>query len=311
MKLPNTSRVNNMKNKSIAVLCGGPGSEREVSLKTGQAVYDALTKGGYTKVSITDASTGLEGLAADKPDICFNALHGTYGEDGVLQGFLDMLRIPYTGSGLEASALAYDKHFSKLCFEAAGIPTPEYKLLGEGELPAQFPCVIKPARAGSTIGITILQDASEAAFALALAREQDSKILAEQFIDGKELTVSIFNGQALPLIDIRPISGFYDYKSKYTRGMTDYVFDHGLSEAEEALILKTALDAYNVLGCTGAARTDVIYDGKTPWVLEVNTMPGMTSNSLLPKAAAEKGISFLELLEMMLADGFKRGNKRY
>ena len=294
-------KMKSIREKKIAVIYGGPGSEREVSLKTGRAVYDTLNEAGFKYLSLLDGSD-LSEILKIRPDICFNAMHGRYGEDGALQGFLEILGIPYTGSGVSASSLAFDKHLSKLSFAANNIPTPAYEILKDGELPQKFPCVVKPAREGSTIGITIVKSPEGANEAVKLARRYDKKVMAEEFIEGKEFTVSIFNELVLPAIWIKPVSGFYDYESKYTPGKTLYLFDLNISDKDKLEVQRVALGAYKALGCKGAARTDIIFDNKTAYVLEVNTMPGMTGTSLLPKAAREAGISFAELLTMMLQD---------
>ncbi len=297
-----------MKSKSICVLYGGHPSEREVSLRTGKAVYDSLVNSGYTNVTLLDIKgSNAEELLDISPDVCFIAIHGRYGEDGVLQGYLEMLMIPFTGSGVSASAVAFDKTLSKLCFESCKVPTPPYYVVNGCEAASRFmPCVIKPAREGSTVGITIARSSEEFSKGVELALQYDKKVMVEKFIPGKEFTVSIFDGEAFPPIWIKPASGFYDYKSKYTKGATEYLFDLEISEAEMELVKKTALKAYNSVGCEGVARVDIIYDGEIPWVLEVNTVPGMTETSLLPKAAERAGMSFLQLVERMLAQAYKK-----
>lgn len=290
--------------KRIVILYGGPSAEREVSLNTGQGVYNALKEAGWENIELMDAmSVNLARLANDRPDICFNAVHGKFGEDGGLQGYLEVLGIPYTGSGIEASALAFDKHLSKLVFEKEGLHVPE--TLSESSL--RFPCVVKPARGGSSIGITVVKSEAGYAAARELAARYDNKVLTEAFISGLELTVSVLNGIVLPVIWIRPASGVYDYESKYTAGKTEYLFELGLEAEEIKCIEETALRAYKVLEAKGAARTDVLYDTrtKTPYVLELNTMPGMTATSLLPKAAGRAGISFAGLIRLMLEDAIK------
>lgn len=294
-----------MNNLDILILFGGKSSEREVSARTAVAIYESLKNKAYERVNLLDISFNIGQIAESKPDICIIAVHGSAGEDGKLQGYLDMLEIPYTGSDVEASALAFNKYLSKICFEANNIPTPAYFVAGKSE--NKFTkCVVKPVRQGSTVGISVVSDKADYEKAINYAYEFDSFVMVEEFISGKEFTVSIFNGEALPIIWIRPKSGFYDYESKYTKGHTEYLFETGLTEDEEQIIKKIALDAYNALGCSGVARVDFIYDGKTPYVLEVNTVPGMTETSLLPKAAQKAGISFIQLVEMMMKDGLER-----
>ncbi len=290
-----------MKNKAIAVLYGGKSSEREVCLKTGRAVYNAMLKGGFKNICLIDVDKNLcKNIDKFNPDICFIALHGTYGEDGKIQGLLEMLEIPYTGSGVFANAVAFDKDITKQLLNINNIKTPNYYLSDNLPEDLTFPCIVKPAREGSTIGITIVEKESELHPAIDEAKKYDSKVLIEDFIDGKEITVSILNGKVLPHIYIRPKNGFYDYESKYTKGMTEYLFETGLTERQIEKINFTALKIYEIFSCEGAARVDFIFDGQNAWVLEINTLPGMTETSLLPKAANKAGISFLELVEELL-----------
>jgi D-alanine-D-alanine ligase len=292
-----------MKKLKITVLYGGESSEREVSLRTGQAMHNALVAGGYSNVKLLDAKRENISELSDpltRPDLCLLALHGKYGEDGVIQGYLEMLNIPYTGSDVAASAVAFDKYLTKLCFDAENVPSADWWLSSDTGVQPSFPCVVKPAREGSTVGISIVKSAAEYDAAVHEASQYDEKVLVEKFVSGKELTITVLNGHVLPAIWIKPDSGFYDYKSKYTKGATKYLFDTGISDIEMVVINSTALKAYTVLGCEGVARVDIIYDGKTPYVLEVNTIPGMTETSLVPKAAAQAGISFLEVLEAVM-----------
>ncbi|MCX8084511.1 MAG: D-alanine--D-alanine ligase [Calditerrivibrio sp.] len=289
-----------MYSDKIAVLYGGVSSEREVSLKTGRGIYSALLKRGYDNTILIDVGWDIaEILIREKPDFCFIALHGKYGEDGTIQGLLEMMRIPYNGSGVAASVVAFDKVLSKKIFKEAGIPTADYFVYnGESSSPF-YPCVVKPSREGSTIGITIVKDDSEFVSAIDEAKRYDNKIIVEKFVQGKELTISIIDDLILPIIWIRPLKGFYDYTSKYTKGLTEYLFDTGLDCKEEQLVKDVAKRAYDILECRSAARVDVIYDGKTPYVLEVNTLPGMTETSLLPNAAAKFGLSYEDVVEMI------------
>ncbi len=297
-----------MHKDKIAVLYGGLSSEREVSLKTGKGIYDALLRKGYEKTFLVDVGWDLaEVLLREKPDFCFIALHGKYGEDGAVQGLLECMRIPYNGSGVSASAVAFDKVFTKKILKSAGIPTADY-FVYNGEKGSQFyPCVVKPAREGSTIGVSIVHDDSQFGDAIKEAKKYDSKIIVEKFINGKELTISIVDDLILPIIWIRPIKGFYDYTSKYTKGMTEYLFNTGLTEEQESYVKRTAKDVYDIVGCEAAARVDIIFDGETPYVLEVNTLPGMTETSLLPNAANRYGISYDDLVEMI----YLKGKRRY
>jgi len=290
------------KKEKIVVLYGGYSSEREVSLTTGTAMGNALKKSGYKNVIFMDLGDNfLQELLKLKPGICVNGLHGKFGEDGKIQAVLESLGIFYTGSGVAASCIAFDKAYSKYIIRGAGLPTADFKIVSKAEKKPPFlPCVVKPAREGSTIGISIVKKEEEYKKALEFAAEYDNKIVVERFLDGKEITVGILGDKALPPIWIKPESGFYDYESKYTKGKTEYLFDTGFSENEIAEIKNTALRAFNVSGCTGYGRVDFIYKENTPYILEINTLPGMTETSLLPQAAAEAGINFEKLVEKIL-----------
>nr|MBP8036658.1 D-alanine--D-alanine ligase [Negativicutes bacterium] len=308
--------VIHMQRKKIGVLMGGPSAEREVSLNTGKAIVAALQEKNYNVVGIDlDPAHFVQQLQEHQIDIVFNALHGLYGEDGKLQGALEMLGIPYTGSGVLASAMAMDKAVSKRLFQSAGIPTPRYQLLkrrermGEAILNGildefEVPFVVKPSTQGSTIGLTIVQEPEELAVALEKAFNYDSEVLVEEFVDGSELTVGILGGlqpEALPIVEIVPYSGIYDYHAKYTKGATEYFVPARVDEATTRLTQEVALAAFKILGCSGIARVDVRLDPSNhPYVLEVNTIPGMTATSLVPKAAAAVGMSFPELCERIL-----------
>jgi len=290
------------RSKKIVVLYGGYSSEREVSLTTGAAMGNALKKSGYKNVIFMDIGDNFsKELLEIKPDVCVNGLHGKFGEDGQIQAILESLRIPYTGSGVAASCIAFDKAYSKYILRGAGLPTADFGIATKDEeKPPFLPCVVKPAREGSTIGISIVKEEEEYKKALALAAEYDDKIVVEKFLDGKEITVGILGDKALPPIWIKPESGFYDYESKYTKGKTEYLFDTGCSENEIAEIKDKALRAFKTLGCMGYGRVDFIYTDNIPYILEINTLPGMTETSLLPQAAAEAGINFEKLVEEIL-----------
>jgi len=297
-----------MYNEKIAVLYGGLSSEREVSLKTGKGIFEALQRKGYKNSYLIDVDWDLpERLIKERPDFCFIALHGKFGEDGTIQGLLEYMRIPYNGSGVSASAVAFDKIFSKKVLKSANIPTADYFVYKAERSSNFYPCVVKPAREGSTIGVTIVHNDDQFLSAIDEAKKYDNKILVEKFIKGQELTVSIIDDIVLPIILIKPIKGFYDYTSKYTKGMTEYLFDTGLSEDNEIKVKKIAKETYDLIGCQSAARVDIIFDGETPYVLEVNTLPGMTETSLLPNAANRYGISYDDLVEMI----YKQGKRRY
>lgn len=292
--------------KRIAVLLGGRSAEREVSLRTGAAVAEALRRPGRDVVEV-DAGTGLARRLEDLgPDAAFVALHGRWGEDGTVQGLLEMLGIPYTGSGVLASALAMDKGMSKVVFRALGVPTPDFQVLGPGAGPDELelapPLVAKPVREGSTIGVAVAREAAQVPAALAEARAHGTEILVEAFVAGREVTLGVLDGEPLPLVEIVPEKGFYDYESKYTPGRTRYLCPAPLEDDPARAAAEAGCAAYRALGCAGAARVDVMIDAAgRPWVLEVNTIPGMTPTSLLPKAAAAAGMTFAELAERILA----------
>ena len=288
----------------VAVLLGGPSSEREVSLMSGNAVLAALRERGVDAHPFDPAERDLWELKRDGFDRVFIALHGRFGEDGTVQGALETLRIPYTGSGVMASALAMDKWRTKLVWQAAGIPTPRYRVVDAGTdwmavvAALGLPLIVKPAREGSTIGITKVAtvDHGELATAYAEAARHDALVLVEEFVVGRELTASIVNGRALPLIRIEAPQGNYDYHNKYFSDETKYHCPAGLPDAQEQEIRATCLSAFAVVGCSGWGRLDLILraDGSYS-LLEVNTSPGMTGHSLVPMAARQAGIAFPDL----------------
>ncbi|MDF2569472.1 MAG: ddlB [Sporomusa sp.] len=304
-----------MKNKKIAVVMGGPSAEREVSLNTGRAILAALQEKGYNAIGI-DLSPQhfVDQLKKEQIDIVFNAIHGLYGEDGLMQGALEMLGIPYTGSGVLSSAMAMDKAVTKRLFTAAGIPTPRSHLYNKqdakrglaDEILMEFgtPVVVKAAAQGSSIGVVIVEESVNLEFAVTEAFKYSDHIVVEEFIKGKELTVSILGTdqpEALPIIEIVPQSGRYDYNSKYTKGATEYIVPARLETEVASHVQQVALEAYKLLNCRGIGRVDVMLGSNNkPYVLEVNTIPGMTATSLVPKAAAAVGISFADLCERIL-----------
>ncbi len=297
----------------IGVIAGGISSEREVSLSTGKGIYEALLSLGYRAEFID--FTGDIKVMLDKMDIAFLALHGKYGEDGTMQGFLELLKIPYTGSGVLASAIAMDKIYSKKIFEFENIPTPPYlvpdlndktqmdKIAGKAGSSIGYPLIVKPGRGGSSIGVTIVQSPEGLKRAIKDASLQDGRVLIEKFIPGKQLTVSIIGikPQALPIIEIRPKSGFYDYQSKYTPGFTEYIVPAPIEKDLAEKVRSFAVKCHNALDCSAISRVDFIHgnDGSIN-ILEVNTIPGMTPTSLVPKAAAVCGISYEMLTEIIL-----------
>ncbi|MBZ0220779.1 MAG: D-alanine--D-alanine ligase [Candidatus Methylomirabilis sp.] len=292
-----------LKKKKIGVLMGGTSEEREISLKTGSAVLGALLEKGYRAVAI-DAGKDLPAkLRAGKIDVAFIALHGRHGEDGCVQGLLEVMGIPYTGSGVRASAMAMDKVVAKKVMESHGVSTPKSLVYsGKGAVTLRPPLVVKPACQGSAIGVSIVKGRSGLKKALELAESFRGGVLVEKYIEGRELTIGILDGTALPTIEIRPRKGgFYDYKAKYTKGMTDFLVPAPIAKAVDKRAAKEALAAYRALGCSGAARVDLMLGGNgTPYVLEVNTVPGMTELSLLPRAAEAAGMDYPALVEEIL-----------
>jgi len=297
----------------VGVIAGGVSAEREVSLKTGTQIFNALQNLGY-QVKFIDFKNDFTSQFSDI-DIAFLALHGRYGEDGTVQGALELLKIPYTGSGVLSSAMVIDKVLTKKLLQCEGIPTPEYIALEGPDYGALadiedriqstmgYPVVIKPNREGSTIGITISRNQKGTEAGIAEAAKHDNVILIEKFITGRELTVSILGRQAiaLPIIEIRPKSGFYDYQSKYTVNMTEYLVPAQMDDDLAEGISRYAIQSHKLLSCSSLSRVDFILDQhNVPYLLEVNTMPGMTPTSLVPKAAAAAGISFEYLVEIIL-----------
>lgn len=282
---------------------GGPGSERPISLASGKAVAEALREKGYhvTEVDVT----GHEVSLPEGTELAYNLIHGTYGEDGELQQQLENLNIPYTGAGVAASKLSFDKALTKEAFIKASVPTPASEVidLSAGETPSlPLPFVIKPPREGSSVGVHLVFEESEIAAALQDARKYDTKVLVEQYIKGKELTVTILDDTALPVIHISPETGFYDMNNKYPwltkTGKTNYICPADLTEEETRNVQAAALAAHRSACVEVYSRVDVLLreDGE-PFVIEINTIPGMTSSSLVPKAAAAVGIPFPELCE--------------
>ncbi|OHB33876.1 MAG: D-alanine--D-alanine ligase [Desulfuromonadaceae bacterium GWC2_58_13] len=296
-----------LKAKKIGVLLGGMSAEREVSLRTGKAVHNALLEAGFQAVAI-DAGRDLAArLAAERIEVAFIALHGRFGEDGTVQGLLEMLDIPYTGSGVMASSMAMDKVTTKKILLYHELPTPAFKVFKRGEdLEGllggcrHFPLVVKPAREGSTIGISIVRSREELIAGVHTALEHDDLILVEDFIQGAEVTVGVLAGKPLPIIQVVPKGGFYDYHAKYTVGQTEYLLPAPIDEGMQQRLQQAAVDAYRALGCDGAARIDFMVREREFYCLEVNTIPGMTETSLLPKAARHAGISFTELVLRIL-----------
>ena len=299
-----------LKQKQVGVLLGGLSVEREVSQRTGAAVSQALKGLGYRVVEVDVQKDIAARLLVEKVEVAFIALHGRYGEDGSIQGLLESMFIPYTGSGVLASALGMDKVFAKEIFIARKIPTPAYRaftdaasaLAAERSLPFPFPCVVKPSREGSSVGVHICHTAAEYAPAVKDAAKYAGMILVEQYVKGREVQSAVLDDQSLGAIEVVPATEFYDYEAKYKSGSgTRYLYPAPLPPDQYARVNEVCLAAHRALGCSGATRSDVIVlpSGEVT-ILEVNTLPGMTATSLLPKIAAGQGISFPDLCERLL-----------
>lgn len=301
-----------LKQVNVAVLMGGLSAEREVSLKTGAAIAAALQRSGYRVVPLDVTREVARDLRRRRIGAAFIALHGRGGEDGTMQGLLETMGIPYTGSGVLASALAMDKKHSKWVFTRNRLPHAPFTVLDREALAAKgWPCgklspplVVKPTCEGSTIGISIVRRKGDLKKALRSALRYGDEVLVEQFISGRELTVGVLGDRALEVVEIVAVGGFYDYKAKYRSGTTRYLVPAALEPSARKRLQRLALAAHAALGCRGASRVDfrLRRDGR-PFLLEVNTIPGMTETSLLPKAAAAEGMSFEELVEWILLDG--------
>lgn len=303
--------------KHVAVLKGGWSAEREVSLNSGAACAKALRAVGY-KVTEIDVKPDIAGqLAKIKPDAVFNALHGRWGEDGCVQGLLELMKIPYTHSGVLASAVAMDKPMAKKMFEAAGLRCPKGMVVTRAGMlkgdPLPRPFVVKPANEGSSVGVHIVTAEDNRSLALIMdvsehqpADTNEPSYLVEEYIPGRELTAAVLSGKALGVTELRPKSGFYDYENKYTGGKTDHLCPAPIPDGIYKKIMDISLTAHRVLGCRGLTRSDFRWDeskGETGlYILEINTQPGMTALSLSPELAAHAGISFNELVRLLVED---------
>ena len=293
--------------KKIAVLMGGPGSEREVSLATGRGVSKALRSLG---AEVVDVDVHDENFVLPKDvDLAFIAIHGTFGEDGELQKILEARGVPYTGDGVEASRAAFDKILSKEKFREHNVVTPKWEVIEGGQRPTiAVPLVVKPARQGSTVGVVVVRKERELDAALAEADKYDRKLLIEEFVSGRELTIGVLGDQALPILEIIPKGGFYDFNNKYpflnpqAGGGAEHVCPAKIDPNKTKQIQEQALRAFRALGLVVYARVDVLLsDSGDPFVLEVNNIPGMTETSLLPEAAAAAGINYVDLCTRIIA----------
>jgi D-alanine-D-alanine ligase len=293
--------MNQWKQSDVAVLMGGPSNEREVSLRTGAGCAAALQSLGYQVRCIDLTADAIRDLVNHRPDVVFLALHGTPGEDGTVQGMLELLSVPYTGSGVLASALGMDKVRSKRLFESVGVPTPVWTVAKADMVSAPWlPCVVKPSLEGSSVGVSLVRDASEWAPAVSRCLQGRGLPLVEELIEGDELTVGLLDGELLGVVRIVANATFYDYDAKYQRNDTQYEVPAKLDDELQAEVVRAAQQAYRALGCRGVARVDVMLRDRAPFVLEVNTIPGMTATSLVPKMAAATGMSFPALCERIL-----------
>jgi len=295
------------KGKRVGVLMGGSSHEREISLETGEAVLAALTRKGYDAVAVDPVGDPIASLHTAGIEVAFICLHGRFGEDGRVQGCLELMGIPYTGSGVQASAVAMDKVLTKRIWETHHIPTPDHWVVsGAGELAALVrhlgePVVVKPVYEGSSFGVEIVRTPEESEAALERARSFGSRCFVERFVGGRELTCGLLSGDPLPLVEIRTPGGLYDFDAKYRGEATEYLCPAPVEPALRREIQRTCARAAAAIGCRGGVRVDVLMDvAENYYLLEVNTIPGMTSHSLLPKAAAAMSIDFDDLVELLL-----------
>lgn len=296
--------------KKIGVLMGGLSSERSVSLDTGNAILEALIEKGYDAVPVDVSRDAAQLIRRAGVEIAFIGLHGKFGEDGAIQGMLEIMGIPYTGSGILASAMGMNKIASKAVFKAKGLKVGQYRVVDAGDrdqlasAPAEigFPLVVKPCSEGSSVGVSLVHNHAEFGPAIALAFKYDREILVERYIRGKEIQVGILGNRALGAIEIVPKkSEFYDFEAKYKKGMSDHFFPARIPGPVYKQVLASGLDAHRALGCRGYSRVDFIVDESgAPYILEVNTLPGMTATSLLPEIAKGVGILFPDLVEEIL-----------
>ncbi|RJQ20260.1 MAG: D-alanine--D-alanine ligase [Nitrospiraceae bacterium] len=301
--------------KRIGVLMGGESSERDISIRSGLAIYQGLQELGYNAAPIDISKDVVTVLRKEKIKFAFLALHGGIGENGAIQGMLEVLGTPYTGSGILASALAMDKEVSKKIFTYHGLPVAPFVVMEKGKwkkeknlpssvshLPFTLPWVVKPVAEGSSIGVSIVKEEKDLSLSVEKAFSFDRRVMVEKFIPGKEVHIGILGHRVLGGVEVRPSLEFYNYEAKYTSGLTDYIVPPEIDEATYEKAKDIALKAHEALGCSGASRVDLRIDeqGNVPNVLEVNTLPGMTTTSLLPKIAKSAGLSFNDLIEEII-----------
>jgi len=317
--IPKTQDAIRYKFGRIGVLMGGPSTEREISLKSGKAVYESLKEMGLDVIAVDIKTDDLKQnsclIKSKGIDCAFIALHGRFGEDGQIQTILDGLKIPYTGSGAKASMLAMDKIASRKIFQEHGLNVPRYMILESSSFNSNqvvyselhLPWVVKPATHGSSIGLSIIDRSEDLDKALELAFGFDERVLIEEYIEGRELTVGILEDRALSVIEIRPKKRFFDFQAKYEYGMTQYFVPAQLDGDITHQVQETALLAHKLLGCFGFSRVDMMLNRRNiPFVLELNTIPGLTLTSLLPKAAKAEGIDFGQLCLRLLKLAYEK-----
>jgi D-alanine-D-alanine ligase len=303
------------RDRHVVVLMGGWSAEREVSLMSGRGVAEALRGNGWSRVTELDMGRDVAvRLAELKPDVVFNALHGTPGEDGSVQGMMDLMGLKYTHSGLETSVIAIDKELTKMVLVPHGIRMPEGRIVTSESLfredPMARPFVLKPVNEGSSVGVAIVTE--DGNYGSPIGRDVEGpwnhfdRLLAEPFIRGRELTVAVVGDEALGVTELKPVAGFYDYDAKYTDGLTVHVCPAEVPDGIASAMKKMALDAHRLLGCRGASRSDFRWDDERGedgiYLLEVNTQPGMTPLSLVPEQAKQRGTSYAELVETLIAE---------
>lgn len=305
----------------VGVLMAGPSSEKKISLKSGHAVLKALKESGVNAFPVIIKNSSVKDnirlLKSKNIDCAFVALHGAFGEDGGIQSILSKLKIPYTHSGVRASRLAMNKVASRIIFKKHGLDVPRSQVFKRGSYKLNnlrllnLPLVIKPASHGSSIGLSIVENGKDISQAIELAFKFDQRIIIEEYIKGRELTVGILDNKALPVVEIFPKHFFFDYQAKYKKGLTNYVVPAKLSSSIAAKVKRRALLAHKLLSCFGCSRVDIILDLKNkPFILEVNTIPGFTATSLLPKAANKMGISFNELCIKLIDLAYEKKTQR-
>ena len=306
------------KSRRVLVLMGGWSSEREVSLTSGRGVAEALRERGWSNVTELDMDRNVaHALEAAKPDVVFNALHGTPGEDGTVQGLLDLMQIPYTHSGLTTSAIAIDKELTKLVLVPHGVRMPAGKVVDSESLfsadPMARPYVLKPVNEGSSVGVAIITADGNTGNPIGRDVEgpwhEFERLLAEPFVRGRELTVAVLNDEPLAVTELKPMAGFYDYAAKYTDGLTEHICPAEVPDDIAAAMMEMAAKAHKLLGCKGASRSDFRWDDERGeaglYLLEINTQPGMTPLSLVPEQAKHRGIAYGELVERLIGEALQ------